>query len=178
MLAEWGQARLSGHPLREPEWRRLAGHVHAGRRGERLLRRLLRARTTRDVCDILQRISERRGGRSASPVVHAMHAERRADPWDGSGDEHNYYADNDRDDSVLDDHDGWPTPTRSPALMAALELLGEIGVERHGRSIPRLARLDWGRARGVGVAARSRDRSAGKPLDPGDAHLRRLDRRA
>jgi energy-converting hydrogenase Eha subunit A len=67
MLAAWGAERLAGRPLREPEWRRLAGHVHAGRRGERLLRRLLRARTTGDVRSILQRICERRGGRTAAP---------------------------------------------------------------------------------------------------------------
>lgn len=136
MLAEWGGARLAGQPLREPEWRRLAGHVHAGRRGERLLRRLLRARTTRDVRDILQRISERRGGRGAAPVVHAVHAERRADPWDERGDESNYadydrYRDHDHDyDPSLDDPDGWPTPIRSPALLAALELVRDIGVDR------------------------------------------------
>lgn len=129
MLAAWGAERLAGRPLREPEWRRLAGHVHAGRRGERLLRRLLRARTTGDVRSILQRICERRGGRTAAPVHHALTSERRAEPWDDREyDEH--YEDHDGRDyhDDLRSDDGWPAPVCSPAQRAALAVLHELGV--------------------------------------------------
>jgi hypothetical protein len=132
LLADWGAGRLSGRPLREPEWRRLASHVHVGRRGERLLRRLLRARSTRDVRATLQRICERRGGRGATPRVHALHSERRADPWDPELRDEQYYDDDDRwhDHGDLPDDDGWPTPVASPAQQAALTLLQELGVDR------------------------------------------------
>lgn len=130
LLADWGAGRLSGRPLREPEWRRLASHVHAGRRGERLLRRLLRARTTRDVRSTLQRISERRGGRGAAPVHQALDSEQHADPWDPRYDpdyDENHWHDH---DELLQGDDGWPAPEVSSAQLAALTLLREFGVDR------------------------------------------------
>lgn len=127
MLTEWAAARLAGRPLREPEWRRLAGHVHAGRRGERLLRRILRARTTGDVRHQLQRLHERRGGKIAAPIVQAIHGEHRADPWDDHEDPNYYDHDDDRDyDAPLTD-DRWPLAAPSPAQQAALALLHLLG---------------------------------------------------
>lgn len=131
MLAAWGAGRLAGRPLREPEWRRLAGHVHAGRRGERLLRRLLRARTTGDVRSILQRICERRGGRTAAPVHRALTSEQRADPWNDREHHDEHYEDHDGRDyhDDLRSDDGWPAPACSPAQQTALAVLRELGVD-------------------------------------------------
>jgi hypothetical protein len=126
-LATWGAARLSGRPLREPEWRRLAGHVHAGRRGERLARRLRRARSTRDVRSLLQRISERRGRRTAPPARQASSTE----PYDERDDyDHDYDRDYDYDYDAIADDDGWPAPLYSPAQQAALAILHVLGSGR------------------------------------------------
>jgi hypothetical protein len=117
-LAESIAGRLSGRPLREPEWRRLAGHVHPGRRGERLLRRILRARTTRDLRATLQRLGPRRG-RTVVP-----HAELQFDPndFDNPDEDWAYYD----DDFPEADVDGWPAPQPTAAQAAALAVLHDL----------------------------------------------------